>query len=344
MNKVPMKIIYWVLLAFLVIMFGAVRGEAAPIRAQPEGATSFVISALKRFPVVELGHVEGPGDQNELELLHHMLGDPSFIGIVNDIVIECGNSRYQHLLDSYVAGGNVTLQQVQVVWRKTTQLFGCESDPTAETLVNEVRDINLRATQHRLRVLAADPPIDWNAIHTSDQFKTFLSERDQIAASVIQRQVLVKHRRALVIMGGGHLTKRPPFAADATVTTLLDRRSPVSTYVIYGIDDYSRFDRGVRRMLATWTAPVIAAVAGTNLGSQSGRTITSADTMRRVGSRWIPVDNAYPGDRLQQLVDAILYLGPQSDLRSVDAKEPTDQPYAAELQRIRAIAMGKPIR
>jgi hypothetical protein len=339
-----MTIIYQVLVAVLAIMLGPVPGEAAPISPQPERATPFVVSALKRFPVVELGHVEGPGDQNELDLLRHMLGDPSFVDNVDDIVIECGNSRYQSLLDRYVAGSNVTLRQVQVVWRKTTQIFGCESDPTSRTLVNAVRAINLSAPKHRLRVLAADPPIDWKTIHTSDQFEAFLSERDQSAASVIQNQVLARHRRALVVMGGGHLTKRPPFAEHATLTTLLEQRSPGSTYVIYGIDDYARFDRDIRRMLAGWPAPVIAAVAGTNLGSQSGRTITSADTMRRVGSRWVPVDNAYPRDRLEQLVDAILYLGPQSDLRSVDAKEPTDQPYAAELQRIRAIAMGRPIR
>jgi hypothetical protein len=62
--------------------------------------------------------------------------------------------------------------------------------------------------------------------------------------------------------------------------------------------------------------------------------------MHRVGSRWVPVSNAYPGDRLEQLVDAILYLGPPAQLRAVALSEPTDEPYASELRRIRAIAMG----
>ncbi|MGA7356191.1 MAG: hypothetical protein WBW76_12255 [Candidatus Cybelea sp.] len=301
-----------------------------------------MIAASRRFPVLALDHIEGKGGENELELLNSLLTDPDFTQTVDDIVIECGNSRYQAILDRYVAGGQVSEQQVRVVWRKTTQIFGCEADPTWKTLINVVRNGNRRAPAHSQRVLAADPPIDWSAVHTSDQFEAFLSLRDESAATVIRTQVLAKHRRALVVMGGGHLTKHPPAAANATLTTLLERENPGSTCVIYAISDASRFDGQVRRTLATWPAPVIASIAGTDVGAESGYAITSADTMRRVGSRWVPVDNAYPGYRVERLVDAILYLGPTARLRAVPLREPTDEPYATELRRIRAIAEGNP--
>jgi hypothetical protein len=178
-----------------------------------------ITSTLERFPVVALDHIEGKGGENELELLHRLLADPDFVSNVDDIVIECGNSRYQAILDRYVADGQVSERQVRVVWRKTTQIFGCEADPTWMTLINLVRNRNRRAHAHSLRVLAADPPIDWSAVRTSGQFEAFLSLRDKSAASVIQTQVLAKHRRALVVMGGGHLTKRPPGGADDTLST-----------------------------------------------------------------------------------------------------------------------------
>ena len=64
--------------------------------------------------------------------------------------------------------------------------------------------------------------------------------------------------------------------------------------------------------------------------------------MRRVGSRWVPVTNAYPGHTLGQLFDARLYLGPPNKLRTIDLKEPMDQPYATELKRIRSVVIGTP--
>jgi hypothetical protein len=329
--------------AFSVAVAALLAGCGGTSTPQPEDATKFMISASRHFPILALDHLEDKGGANELELLRSLLTDPDFAENIDDIVIECGNSRYQAILDRYVAGGQVSEQQVRVVWRKTTQIFGCEADPTWKTLINLVRNGNRTAPAHSLRVLAADPPIDWSAVHTPDQFDAFLSLRDKSAATVIRTQVLAKHRRALVVMGGGHLTKHPPAAADATLTTLLERRSSGSTYVIYAISDASRFSGQVRRTLASWPAPVIASIAGTNVGAESGYAITSADTMRRVGSRWVPVNNAYPGYRVERLVDAMLYLGPTAQLRAVPLSEPTDEPYAAELRRIRGIAVGNAI-
>jgi hypothetical protein len=299
-----------------------------------------MISASTRFPILALDHLEDKGGENELEFLRHLLTNPDFTQNIDDVVMECGNARYQAVLDRYVAGGRVSEQHLRVVWRKTTQIFGCEADPTWRTLINLVRDGNRKARAHSLRILAADPPIDWNTIHTSSQFEAFLARRDQTAASVIETQVLAKRQRALIVMGGGHLTKQPPASAEATLTTLLERRSPGSTYVIYAIGDASRFDGQFRQALAAWPAPVVAPLAGTDVGRESGYAITSSDTMHRVGSRWVPVSNAYPGDRLEQLVDAIFYLGPADLLKAVPLREPTDEPYASELRRIRAIAMG----
>src|SRR4051812_27799458 len=48
-----------------------------------------------------------------------LVRDPRFPSRVNDIAVECGNSRLQPLLDAYIAGGDVP--DVKRVWRETTQ-------------------------------------------------------------------------------------------------------------------------------------------------------------------------------------------------------------------------------
>lgn len=311
---------------------------------RPQDAATFIAATVQRYPITELSRTEGMGNANELDLIARLLADSQFTAEVDDVVIECGNSRYQAMLDRYVAGGNVPEQQLAVLWRKTTQIVGCEADPTTKMLIDLMRSYNLKNRRHQLRVLAADPPIDWNTIHTSAEFDRFLDERDSNAASVIEREVLVKHRRALAVIGGYHFTRWATLEQGTSITMLLERRYPRSTYVIYDIEDVSRFSAALRRLFASWPAPVIVPIAGTKLAVQSARNITSSDTMRRVGSRWVPVDDAFPGHTLGQLFDAILYLGPANKLRTIELKEPTDQPYASELKRLRAIVMGTPQR
>lgn len=312
--------------------------------SRPHDPIIAIAAALKDHPIVELSRTEGTGNSNELDLVERLLNDQRLESNLDDIVIECGNSLYQPLLDRYVAGGQVTLQQLSVVWRKTTQIIGCEADPTTKMLIGFVRNLNLRAPAHRLRVLAADPPIDWAAIRTRSQFDAFLFRRDRNAASVIENQVLGKHRRALVIIGGDHLARLPSIGLgqDFTITMLLERKHPGTTYVVYDIEDWSRFDVSIGRKVASWPAPSIVPIAGTSLAFQGGQPITARDTMLHVGSHWITVKDEYPGDTLGQLFDAVLYLGPLSRLQTIELKEPTDQPYAHELQQMRSLAMGTP--
>ncbi|MBV9232606.1 MAG: hypothetical protein JO030_01075 [Candidatus Eremiobacteraeota bacterium] len=307
---------------------------------QTYDAVDMVRAAFDRHAVVALGRAEGTGNETEFRLIARLLGDRRLRGRINDVVIECGNSRYQPLLDRYVFGGTVSRRQVQVVWRKTTQIFGCEADRTTQMLVDFVRRLNDKKKQPRLRLLAADPPIEWAAIHSRAQFDSFLSRRDESAANVIETQVLRKQRRALVIIGGAHLTRRPSVGSGTTITMLLERKQPDATYVVYDVEDWSPFSKDIRALVASWKSPAIVPVAGTALGRQGGETITAGDTMLKVGSKWLSVKNEYPGNTLAQLFDAVLYLGPAQRLRTVELKEPTDQPYARELQRIRSLAMG----
>ena len=147
------KLLAPTLLTVLVI------GVAACGGSQPHDPLTAIEAAFESHPIVELSRIEGTGNKTELDLIEHLLSDPRVQKDVNDIVIECANSLYQPLLDRYVSGGRVTNEQIRIVWRKTTQIIGCEADPTTEMLIDFVRDLNLRSADHPLRVLAADPPM-----------------------------------------------------------------------------------------------------------------------------------------------------------------------------------------
>ena len=136
------------------------------------------------------------------DFILHVVRNPAFPTKVNDIVVECGNSLYQPILDRYIAGEAVSLSEARQAWRNTTQLM-CSVSGFYETLFPLVRRINQKLLPERkLRVLAGDPPLDWSKV--KDKSDTML-DRDGNTASVMEKEVLSKHRKALMLFGTLHL-------------------------------------------------------------------------------------------------------------------------------------------
>src|SRR4029077_16240601 len=122
---------------------------------KPEDATRAILAAFDKYEVVGMDAAHGNKDLDDLIL--HVIRDPAFPSKVNDIVVECGNSLYQGILDRYIAGEDVSLREVQQVWRNTTQLM-CSLSGFYERLFPLVRQVNQRLpVRKRIRVLAADP-------------------------------------------------------------------------------------------------------------------------------------------------------------------------------------------
>src|ERR1700719_964058 len=89
-----------------------------------------------------------------------LYGTPTFPNAVNDIVVECGNSLYQPILDRYIAGESVPESEVQKVWRDTSVSM-CSVSGFYEILFPLVRRINQKLSPaKRIRMLAGDPPLE----------------------------------------------------------------------------------------------------------------------------------------------------------------------------------------
>ena len=89
-----------------------------------------------------------------------LIRDPRFAKVVDDIVVEFGNSRYQDIMDRFVGGEDVPHTQLQQVWQNTTQAHEIWDVPIYEEFFREVRKVNARLPKkRRLRVLLGDPRV-----------------------------------------------------------------------------------------------------------------------------------------------------------------------------------------
>jgi hypothetical protein len=90
--------------------------------------------------------------------------------------------------------------EVRKVWRNTKQSM-CGRSGFFEQFFPLVRAVNQKLTPtKRLRVLAGDPPIDWDHVKTSEDGMKFF-DREPSIVSVMEKEVLSKHRKALMLYG-----------------------------------------------------------------------------------------------------------------------------------------------
>lgn len=131
-----------------------------------------------------------------------LIRDPRFPTVVNDVVVECGNARHQDVADRFVRGEDVPYETLQKIWLDTTQAQpGCDSPQPEETL-RTVRAVNasLRREQ-QIRVLLGDPPIPWEEVTTKVDHRKWIGMREIFPAEVVQREVVAKKRKALLVYG-----------------------------------------------------------------------------------------------------------------------------------------------
>jgi hypothetical protein len=150
---------------------------AKPADPVPEPAISAMLAAFDRYEVVAMPQDHGMQDLDDF--IFSLIRNPAFSEKVNDIVFESGNSLYQPILDRYIAGEDVPFTEVQKLWRKMGQPAAGAS-AFVEQFYPLVRALNHKLPpQRRLRVLAGDPPIDWDQIKSSDDVIR-LVHRDQL--------------------------------------------------------------------------------------------------------------------------------------------------------------------
>src|SRR5439155_4741723 len=183
--------------------------ETSPKLAAPVEPIAAIVEAFGSHSIVAIGNVEFRGNEQCHAFQLSLIRDPRFAPVVNDIVVEFGNARYQRVMDRFVRGEDVPYESLRQVWQNTTQVEYEWDLPIYEDFFRAVRAVNASLPRGRqLRVLLGDSPIDWDNVHTLQDLNREIADRDGNALDVLRREVLMKGRRALVIYGGQHLTRR----------------------------------------------------------------------------------------------------------------------------------------
>jgi hypothetical protein len=281
----------------------------------PIDPVAAIIDAFRSHDLVALD--EG---QHRNEQAHHLrlklIRQRSFADRVNDIVVEFGNARYQAVMDRYVRGENVPADELRPAWQDTTQ-FAVWDVPIFEEFFRAVREVNAALpADRRLRVLLADPPIDWAAVKTPADHFTWLRARDTHGAKLVQREVLARKRKALLIFGGRHLQRRnisanyEPIAGAETVLSVL-HAAGAKIFAIWTATNPEPESHSAD--LSTWPVPSLTLLRGTRVGQMD-----FAEFLPAGEARFAIIDgkpSPLPRDRfrvvpMQEQFDALLYLGP----------------------------------
>lgn len=303
----------------------APRKEADPV---PEPAISAILAAFDKYEVVAMPQDHGMQDLDDL--IFSLIRNPAFSEKVNDIVFESGNSLYQPILDRYIAGEDVPFTEVQKLWRKMGQPAAGAS-AFVEQFYPLVRALNQKLpSERRLRVLAGDPPVDWDQIKSMEDVMRV--HRDEGISSVMEKEVFSKHRKALMLFGTFHIMH----GTRGSAVSLYEKDYPNLTFVI---SDLGIFDTDLPSLhdskFVNWPMPAVARAKGTWLGALDL-------------SHFIPPGNTIDQDcqvhhdfpkalqkPMEEFIDAFLYLGPP-DLRlreKIPADIALDVNYRTELQR-----------
>lgn len=274
-----------------------------------------------------------------------LIRDPKISDVVNDIVVECGNARYQSLIDRYMQGEQIPRDELKRVWHDTTVANEVWDVPIYEEFFRAVRELNMKLPpDRRVRVLLGDPPIDWDTVKSRQDWLRWLGQRDSYPASLIEREVVAKHRKALVVYGEGHFMRKNVFWNLSDKEAALQRfqrpigslavlleRAGVRVFSIYTntLADLAKVEPNVQQ----WSAPKLALVAGTSLDRFFPWEMYTVNRETGIEERVQADSERSP--KMSEQFDAILYLGPSTTITmsKLPASSCADDTYMSMRER-----------
>jgi hypothetical protein len=306
-----------VLRALMLVTLGVANAqERAPRLAVPLDPVESVTAAFETYDLVALTTA---GYEEDGAFWLALLRTPKFQTAVDDIVVEFGASRYQDVMDRFTEGESVPYEELKKTWQQTTQPHHVSDPPMYEQFFRAVRDVNASLPpSERLRVVLAEPPIDWSVIEDFADLLPWLQQRLTYEAEVVEREVLARDRKALLLSGSAHYLNETPL-----LNAIEARGKRVLRIWSTNDEDLADLQPNVR----DWPTPSFALVGGTALGAAGITTFYQAGL-------------APPGP-LERQFDAVLYLGAPSTLTEarIAPELCSDQEYLAmRLPRLRMAA------
>ena len=255
--------------ASLSLDTGTSPQPAPAVRVDPVDG---IIAAFQSHQVVMLPG--GHGSKPFHDLLLAILRDPRAPGLITDVVVEFGTSRYQDLLDRYMRGDAIPDGELRKVWQDTAIPGSTHDGPYVEEFYREMRALNTSLPAgRRIRVLGGDPPIDWDHVTQKGDLRKWTVMRSTYPADVIRREVVSRGRKALVVYGHLHFPRKEMQSnydmsdwQAQTITSWLEAAAPETrVFVIWA--EGGREIVALQPAIKTWPRLSLTAIRGTILGA-----------------------------------------------------------------------------
>src|SRR3954465_12018532 len=106
----------------MFLLLAATRVETRGTNAQAtqqrlENPTDRILAALDTFDIVAVDAAHGNKALDTY--LRALIATPRLRRRIDDIVVECGNRKYQDVLDRYIAGDSLSDDVGEAAWKNT---------------------------------------------------------------------------------------------------------------------------------------------------------------------------------------------------------------------------------
>jgi len=320
----------------LCLAFFAAGAVAQPAPAvQP--AIDGILAAFADHPLVAISDFHNMAQEEDFYAA--LVRDPRFAATVEDIVVEFASAHNQGIADRFVNGQEVSATDLRRLLSETVGFIPAGVRLGYINFFAAVRAANAGLPpSRRIRVWLGDPPIDWSKVRTHADWMPLVRQRDVHATVLIEREILARHRKALVIYGGLHFYPSEAKGPSENLGPALAHKQPlfiVTPYAGFNEDSCSKdFELAARE----WPVPAIVTPF---------RGTSAADVAQRPDCHAAPPGNPpLDNDRFSGLAgDALLYLGPATALKISPVMPDIylDAGYRAEMSRHYEVIMGKPL-
>lgn len=275
-------------------------------------AEDYIIQTFQNCNIIGLG--EGG---HHLENSHHffqkMFDNKKIQEIINIVIVEFANTDYQDILDRYILGEEVPINELRKVWRESTQSVGRFGEATIYfELLEKIRTVNLSLSENnKIRVLGGDPPIDWKAVNSLEDYNKSNSQRDIYPAELAIEYGINRSMKVLVIYAEYHITKIIDKTASGhpSITTYVNDRYPGAMKVIAVLDPQ---EFQLEEQTKNWP---LYSIIDLDMGEICNLPAEKYFTQLFNKEGRVTL---FEGYKIKELFDAFLYVGPSSSWKRVD--------------------------